>query len=235
MAAATFGSLQTSVAQRLIDPNSIAVSNAIVQQAILDAVTFWKPRKFFFNQAVANLTMDISPALDGSAPSDPFVLQYGNTVANYPNAPVLPSNFLVEDEDNGFVIPYNNLRYTMKKMPPQLYDGENIQGVGLPFIYTYRAGNYEFYWFPQIAYPLTVYYIKDYPDLVNAGDTNDFTKYAANLLIYEAVSRVLSDVRLDDARSARFKARAMEEYENIKGRSFKQNATGRLTVDTILE
>lgn len=226
MAAATFGTLQTSVAKRLIDPNSIVVSSADVQQAILDAIGFWKPRKFFFNQATANLTMDVN---------DPYVLQYGNSVSGYPSAPVLPSNFLVEDEENGFVIPYNNLRYTMKKKPPQVYDAENIAGMGLPYIYTYRAGNYEFYWFPQIAYPLTVYYIKDYPDLVNPGDTNDFTKYAANLLIYEAVSRILSDVRLDDARAEKFKARAEEEYENIKGRSFKQNATGQVTADTILE
>jgi hypothetical protein len=70
---------------------------------------------------------------------------------------------------------------------------------------------------------------------VNAGDTNDFTTFAANLITYEAVARVLSDVRLDDDRAARFKARAEEEYDNIKGRSFKQNATGKMTVDSILE
>lgn len=227
MAAATFGSLQTSVAKRLIDPNNVAVSNADVQQAILDSITFWKPRKFFFNQASANLTMDVN---------DPYVLGPASSpVSGYTNAPKLPSNFLVEDEENGFVIRYNNLRYTMLKKAPQEYDAVNIAGMGLPYIYTYRSGNYEFYWFPQIAYPLTVYYIKDYPDLVNTGDTNDFTNYAANLLIYEAVSRILSDVRLDDARAERFKARAMEEYENIKGRSFKQNATGRVSYDTILE
>jgi hypothetical protein len=225
MAAANFGSLQTSVAKRLIDPNSIAVSPADVQQSILDAISFWKPRKFFFNQATTNLTMDVN---------DPYVLQFGNTASGYPSAPVLPNNFLVEDEDNGFVIPYNEQRYEIKKKPPRIYDEQNIAGVGLPYIYTYRAGNYEFYWYPQIAYTLTVYYIKDYPDLVNPTDTNDFTKYAANLLIYEAVSRVLSDVRLDDDRAARFKARALEEYENIKGRSFKQNATGQVTAETIL-
>lgn len=227
MAAATFGSLQTAVAKRLIDPNNIAVSVGDVQQAILDAVGFWKPRKFFFNQATTTLTMDVN---------DPYVIgPQGSAVSGYPGAPTLPSNFLVEDESNGFIIPYNNLRYRIEKKPPQLYDAANIAGIGLPYIYTFRNGNYEFYWYPQIAYPLAVYYIKDYPDLVNPGDTNDFTAFAANLVIYEAVSRVLSDVRLDDARSEKFKARAEEEYDNIKGRSFKQNATGRMTTDTILE
>lgn len=227
MAAATFSVLQTRVAKRLIDPNSIAVSITDVQQAINDAIGFWKTRKFFFNQATTNLTMDIN---------DPYVRgPASGVISGYPGAPQLPSNFLVEDQDNGFVIPYNQLRYTMQKMPPLLYDAENIAGVGLPFIYTFRNGNYEFYWYPQIAYPLSVYYLKDYPDLVNPTDTNDFTTFAANLVVYEAVSRVLSDVRLDDERAGKFKARADEEYDNIKGRSFKQNASGQMTTDTILE
>ena len=225
MAGATFGQLQSRVAARLIDPSSTAVSLANVAQAINDAVAYWKTRKFFFNQRVANLTLDVN---------DPFVLQYGNTNSNYPSAPVLPSDFLFEDEENGFTIPYNNLTYAVTKQPPAVYDNASNNGKGLPYIYCFRNGNYELYFFPQIAYTLRVNYICDYVDLVAATDTNDFTKYADKLIEYDAISRILADLRMDDDRAAKFAARAQEENTNLKSRSRKQNATGRLTVDSIL-
>lgn len=230
----TFNTIQTRVAARLIDPNSVAVSVSQVQQAINDAVFFWKSRKFFFNQKLAQLTMDTSAASDGSAPSDPYVLGFGNTNALYPHAPVLPSDFLYEDEDNGFVIPYSNLKYTMVKKPPREFDAVNVSGVGLPYMYTYRNGNYEFYFLPNIAYTLNVYYRNDYAPLVNAGDNNDFTNFAGKLIEYDAVGRLLADLRLDDDRADRFFARAQQEYVNLKSRSSKQNATGQMSVETIL-
>lgn len=234
MAGATFGQLQKRVADRLIDPNNTAVSAANVAQAINDAVAFWKTRKFYFNQRVANLTLDVSPALDGSAPGDPFVLQYGNTNSLYPNAPVLPADFLFEDEENGFTIPYNNLTYNLDKQPPKVFDDVSNNGVGLPYIYTFRNGNYEIYFLPQTNYTLRVNYICDYAPLVNATDTNDFTTFADKLIEYDAISRILSDLRLDDDRAARFSARCEQENANLKSRSAKQNATGKLTIDTLL-
>jgi len=104
----TFGTLQQRVADRLIDPSSVAISLANVQQAINDAIFYYKNQKFFFNQGKAVLTMDTTAATDGSATSDPYVLGYGNTNSLYPNAPVLPVDFLYEEPINGFVIPYNN-------------------------------------------------------------------------------------------------------------------------------
>lgn len=234
MPGATFGQLQTRVSARLIDPSNVAVSAVNVAQAINDAVAFWKTRKFYFNQTAANITLDVSPASDGSLPGDPFVLRYGNTQALYPNAPVLPQNFLFEDEENGFTIPYNNLTYSLLKVAQQVYDNASNSGVGLPYIYCFRNGNYEIYFYPQIAYTLRVNYYKDYPDLVNPSDTNDFTLYADKLIEYDAIGRLLADLRMDDERADRFAARTMTEYTNLKSRSTKQNATGRLVVDTIL-
>jgi hypothetical protein len=230
----TFGTIQTRVAQRLIDPSSVAVSIANVQQAINDAIFFWKTRKFYFNQKNVQLTMDTSAALDGSAPGDPFVLGFGNTNANYPNAPVLPQDFQFEDEENGFTIPYSHLTYTMEKVSNRRYDTDNIRGIGVPYIYTFRDGNYEFYFLPNIAYTLNVYYTKDYQPLVNTGDNNDFTNYAYKLIEYDAIGRLLADLRLDDERADKFFARAQQEYTNLKSRSSKQEATGRLSVETIL-
>ena len=226
MAGATFGQLQTRVAARLIDPSNVAVSSSNVAQAINDAVSFWKTRKFWFNNKLITLTLDLG---------DPFILGYGNSNATYPNAPVLPSNFLFEDEKDGFVIQYNNQNYPLDKVHPREYDNSFLSnGNGLPFIYTWRNGNYEIYWLPQLAYTMQVNFYADYPDLVNPNDTNDFTTYADKLIEYDAISRLLSDLRLDDDRAAKFAARAETENINLKSRSRKQNATGRLVVDTIL-
>lgn len=230
----TFGTLQTRIAARLIDPSSVAVSLANVQQAINDAIFFYKSQKFFFNQGKVQLTMDTSAALDGTQNSDPFVLGYGNTETNYPDAPVLPVDFLYEEPENGFVIPYNHLYYRILKKPPSEYDATNVGGIGLPFIYTYRNGNYEFYFLPNIAYTLNVYYRKDYVPLVNVGDNNDFTNYADKLIEYDAISRLLSDLRLDDDRADKFAARAMQEKRQLESRSAKQNATGQLSVESII-
>ena len=226
MAGATFGQLQTRVAARLIDPSNVAVSSSNVAQAINDAVSFWKTRKFWFNNKLTTLTLDLE---------DPYILGYGNSNPLWPNAPVLPSNFLFEDDKDGFVIQYNNQNYPLDKVHPREYDNSFLSnGNGLPFIYTWRNGNYEIYWKPQLAYTMQVNFYADYPDLVNTTDTNDFTTYADKLIEYDAISRILSDLRLDDDRAAKFAARAETENTNLKSRSRKQNATGRLVVDTIL-
>jgi len=143
----------------------------------------------------------------------------------------LPSNFLYEDAENGFVIPYNNITYTVAKIPPHEYDRRNnFTAYGIPFNYTYRNGNYELYFYPNLAYTLNVYYIKDYQYLVNAADTNDWTNYADKLIEYDAIARLLADFRLDEERAARFVARRNEELVALETRSMKQNATGRITV-----
>ncbi len=230
----TFGTLQSRIAARLIDPSSVAISLPNVQQAINDAIFYWKNFKFFFNQSLAVLTMDTTAAVNGTATSDPYILGYGNTNSNYPHAPVLPSDFLYEEPNNGFVIPYNHLRYRILKKSPAQYDATNVGGVGLPFIYTYRNGNYEFYFLPNIAYTMNVYYRKDYLPLVDTGDNNDFTNYADKLIEYDAISRLLSDLRLDDDRADRFAARAAQENRTLQSRSAKQDATGELVVETII-
>jgi hypothetical protein len=218
----TFGTLQSRVAAVLIDPNSTAVSLSNVGQAINDAIQFWKQRKFQFNQRLVKLTLDVQ---------DPYVLGYGNSNPAYPSAPVLPSDFLYEDAENGFVIPYNNISYQIKKVPPHQYDrNNNYTAYGIPFIYTYRNGNYELYFYPNLAYTLNVYYIADYQYLVNSTDTNDWTNYADKLIEYDAIARLLADLRLDEARADKFRMRRDEELVALESRALKQNATGNVTV-----
>lgn len=221
----TFVQLKSKIAQRLIDPSSTAVSLTNVGDAINDAITFWKYKRFWFNQTSVVKTMDFN---------DPYILQYGNTKTAYPLAPVLPSDFLYEIPENGFVINWNNLSYTMKKKHPKEFDATNVRGIGLPFIYTFRDENYEFYFYPNINYLMSVYYVKNYVDLVNDSDHNDFTDFAEKMIIYEALSRLSAELRQDEKMQAYYSAAALKEYENIKIRSFDQMKSGTLVIDTIL-
>jgi hypothetical protein len=208
----TFSQLKTKIARKLIDPNSTAVSLANVGEAINDAIRFWRYNPLWFNEATATVTLVVG---------DPVV-------------PSIPSDFLFEDEENGFVILYNQISYSLKKKHPKEYDLTSIQNaVGLPYIYTWRNGVYSVYYNPNLAYTMNIYYIKNYVDLVADGDSNDFTNYADQLIVYEALSRLTGEDRQDTAVGDSYFAKANREFENLKKRSRRHSATGRLTVETI--
>lgn len=231
---ATFGSLQTKISKKLIDASQTAVSGDDVGDAINDALHYWKQKRFWFNEAQATLTMDASAALDGSAPSDPYVLGFGNTNANYPNAPMLPSDFLFEFEKDGFVINYSKLKYRFRKVSPAQFDDADIQGVGLPYLYCFRNGNYEFYFYPNIAYALTVNYLRDQEDMEAPEDFNAFTANADRLLMYEALSHLYGENRQDHDQDNFYAAKADREARLLKTRSSANNASGHLAVESIL-
>lgn len=234
---ATFGQLQTKVSTKLIDAGQTAVSASNVEDAINDALHYWKFRRFWFNERQTTLTMDIN---------DPFVFMYGQSNSNYPSAPVLPQLFLYEFPDDGFVIYYNQLRYTMKKRHPMVFDNQAIggntgpagvpsgSGLGIPYMYTFRQQTYEFYFYPNLNYSLVVNYITDYADLVNASDTNDFTINADRVLLYEALSHLYGENRQDQQMENSFFAKADREYENLKMRGFSMQESGELTCENIL-
>lgn len=221
----TFGTLTAKVSRKLIDAGQTAISQSTVQDALNDALHYWKQKPFWFNEGQVYLTMDVN---------DPYVLGYGNTNSSYPNAPVLPVDFLYEKPRDGFVIPYSKLNYRFKKVDPALYDDCNIQGIGVPYIYCFRNGNYEFYFYPNIAYTLQVNYIKDVADMVNPTDTNIFTINADRMLYYEALSHLYGEDRQDLSQDNAYAMKADKEWKLLKKRTSNNNASGSLTMTSIL-
>lgn len=212
----TFASLKTTVSRKLQDPNNTAVSAADVGTAINDAINYWKFRRFWFNEASS--LNNVLPAQTSDITS------------------LLPSDFLVELPENGFTIPYSQITYPLEKVSPQQFDDDSIDnGYGLPFEYTWRAQKYYIYFSPQITYALNIYYLKDYDALSGASDTNDFTEFADQLIIYETLSRLSGEDRQDLQMDNTYAAKAEREYTNLTQRSFKQTGSGRLDVDTILQ
>lgn len=219
----TFAQLKSKISRKLIDPNNTAISAANVGDAINDAIRYWRYTRFWFNEKTAVLTMNVN---------DTYVLK--DYDPSMPNTPYLPTDFLYLVPKNGFVINYNNLSYTIHPRPPQIFDAQNVRGIGLPYIYTRRSNNYEFYFFPNIAYQLYVYYIKNYDDLVDDSDNNDFTNEADQLIIYEALSRLSGEDRQDLEMNNTYAAKADREADNLLKRTSLMTGSGELTVDTIL-
>jgi hypothetical protein len=223
----TFSQIATVVSRKLIDPNNTAVALADVKQAINDAQRFWRYRRFWFNE---------DSTVFNFVAGNPYVCEDGvSPPAEFAGAPSLPSDFLSEFPEAGFVIRYSNVSYPMTKVHPRDYDAANVSAIGIPSIYTWRKGRFEFYYYPNIDYTCNCYYFKDYADLVADGDTNDFTEYADQLLIYEALSRLSGEDRQDLQMDNSYAAKADREYANLERQTFKKTASGKLEVNSILD
>lgn len=225
--AITFAGLRTKISKKLIDANQSAVSDSDVGDALNDALHYWKQKRFWFNEGQNSVTLGAN---------NPYVLGYGNSQpSGFANAaPVLPQDFLFEFERDGFVIPYANLSYRFDKVNPADLDDASTSGYGIPYIYCFRNGNYEFYYRPNLAYTLQINYVKDVADFVNDAETNVFSQYADRLLMYEALSHLFGENRQDASQDNLFASKAEREFRLLKKRSSSNVASGKLSFYSIL-
>lgn len=208
----TLVDVRTSIVNRLQDPNFTGISSANVDAAINTALTYYKRRRYWFNESLSVITLTI-----------------GN-----PIIPNIPSDFLEELNPGGLTIKYSNLNYQVFKRSSSIYDAENFAGVGLPYIYTYRNKGFELYFYPDQAYSLNLRYLKDYPVLVSNTDTNDFLNYADTMIYYNALSRIYGEYKQDPTMESYYTARAADEEDDLKRRSGSLIGTGTLTLHSQL-
>jgi hypothetical protein len=209
--AANFGQLTTYVSNRLIDPNNTAVSVADVQMAINQAISYWKFRRFWFNEVNDQATMT-----QGSV-SFPY-----------------PANFLVPAlQDDGFYILYGNVKYPLVKVDEGTMDSLYLaNGYGLPRWYG-RMGNseYQCYPIPDQNYTVGRHYLEDYPDLLVNTDANDFTNFAQRLIALWALANLTSELRQDTPGTGDYyRTAAQDEYRNLRVLTNKKNAAGKVTI-----
>lgn len=212
---ATFGELITSCSKRLLDTSNVAVSASDVADALNTAIKFYKFQRLWFNEAYESTTLyEASTEI------------------------TLPSDFLVEMPEDGFTIVDNDTRYTLQKVDSAEFNRQKTDGTGLPYIYVYRGGAYEIYYIPDQDYTLETRYLRDYSpfatDGTDNGQSNDFTTYADQLILYDALSRLHGEFRQDEKMETYYSARAKNELDNLQLRTRKQNSSGILTVETIL-
>lgn len=210
---ATFGDMITWVSKRLQDANNTAVSSSDVGEMINQALNYWKNVRFNFNEITDTTTL-----LQGNA-----------TVP-------LPVNWLVPSIDNAFVIEYSGIRYPLKKVSEQQYNAMYLSnGIGQPFWFAKLANSgYQVYPIPDRDYTLRRFLVTDYDDFVNPGDTNDFSVEAEFLLKYSAAAYGSRDFRQDMDMFNAFWAQATLEEENLLETTRKDNATGSLSLSSML-
>jgi len=210
-----FSDIITAVSKRLIDPSNTAVDVSDVKEAINEAVRYWKIRRFWFNEVADTAT------LTRQDPNFPF-----------PTASCLLPAFGTD----GFYVIYSNLRYPLRKIANQEFDNIFLSnGYGIPRWYA-RIGDvgYQCYPIPDKDYTLGRHYLKEYADLVNDSDENDFTTNAARLLTLRALSTLSMELRQDATMAAYYSDKEHAEYQNLLLRTTKQNASGSLSIASLV-
>jgi len=210
----TFSQMKTYVSKRLLDPNNTAVSSDDVGEAINASISYWKFRRFWFNEVSDTAT------LTAQDPSFPY-----------------PADFLVPaTDDDGFNIQYSNMRYPLDKISQAQFDGLFLDnGFGIPRWYA-RIGSDEFqcYPIPDQNYTVARHYLRDYAPLVLDADTNDFTDFASRLINLWALANLSAELRQDDKMEAYYRSASNDEYDNLLVMTRKSNASGKLTISSFL-
>ncbi len=210
--AQTLVTLRNRIGERLQDTSFRSISVATVNDIINQSLKYYKFRRFWFNDKEQDITLNV----------------------NDPIMPNIPTDLLQELPEGALTIKYSNIFYPVMKRSSQVYDAMNVQAVGLPFMYTYRAQQYELYFYPNIAYLLKFRYLKDYADLVSDADTNDFLSFSDMMIYYNALSRIYGEYKQDEKMEAYYTARAADEETNVSRRTSALSGTGILTLDSHL-
>lgn len=210
---ATFSQMKTWVSKRLQDPNNTAVSSDDVGGLINEALNYWKNVRFYFNEI-----------------TDSTTLLQGNPVIS------LPTDWLCPSINDSFVIQYSGIRYPLRKISETMYNAFYLSnGVGQPWYFARLANaEYQVYPIPDRDYTVLRFYLKDYDDFVADGDTNDFSEKATNLLQYTAAAYGSRDFRQDMAMYQAFWNQAQFEENSLLVTTRKDNATGAMTIYSML-
>lgn len=211
---ATLGALVTQIAKRLQDEDNTAVAQSDIREAVNEAISFWKPKRFWFNERAA----DISFTEDASELT-------------------LPADFLIPLPRNPLTVIENGFPYQVVKKIPLVFDAmASTSSSGRPRIFVFRQGGLEFQPVADRDYDGKIYYLKEYDAFETEDDSddesdNDFTVNAAAMIRNQALAWLFGELRHDEERETRYTARALSEYDRLLGRTNQMSRSGSLTVE----
>jgi hypothetical protein len=206
---ATFGELKTEIAAKLTNGDLQYPTTSQIGDTINSIIKRYENKHFWFTQAEEEITLTVG---------DPVI-------------PDIPDDFKNEVNPGGFVIVYNQLRYPLAKIKPDIYDSYNVEGTGLPYCYTYRNGEYLAYFYPDQAYTMFINYRKTFAELVADADSNDFTVYVDRLLVYACLEDIYATYRRDPDMASYYKTKAKDEFNEVMSETYERIASGSLTPD----
>lgn len=209
--ATNLGSFITRVTSRLKDPSFTSVTRAEIIAVINKAIEFYTEETFFFNDFTETVT------LTQNDPALPALVTNPNPTLIF--------------EKGGIVINYAQNRWPLTKVAVNEYDVMNVEGRGIPYAWTYRAGGWLLYYYPDAAYEAIIRGLKSYNPLVNDSDTNDFLNEGENMILYDVLSRLYAEFRQDDKMEPYYSARAESEKVRLKRKTHRLRRTGRLQIE----
>lgn len=209
---ATLAELRTTILEKLDDGSVQRPTGPQVDAQINSTINFYENNAFWFTQEIASLTTTPDSRILSGVPSD----------------------FKMGIEPNTLVIIQGNVRYPLIHLTPLAFDTKDVDAQGRPIWYTYRDGNFELYYIPDIAYDVRLFYRKSYADLVSDTDSNDFTNFTDRLIEYRTLADLLLDYREDEQRASLYFRRAEEEHRQILTETYNRTATGNLSTESII-
>lgn len=210
---ATFGELKAEIAAKLTDADLQYPTTSQIGDTINSIIKRYENKHFWFLDTFTTITLDVG---------DPVV----------PEADI-PADFKSEANPGGLVIVYNQLRYPLQKVKPDIYDSVNIEGQGLPYLYTYRNKKFELYFYPDQAYTLYLNYRKFVEALVADGDDNDFTIYTDRLIVYASLEEIYSTYKRDAEMAEYYAKKTKQELDEIMSETYERTCSGTLTPDSV--
>jgi hypothetical protein len=206
---ATFGELKEEIAGKLTDGDLQYPTTSQIGDTINSLIKKYDNKHFWFTQGKEEITLNNG---------DPVI-------------PDIPEDFKNEVNPGGFVIVYNQLRYPLEKVKPDIYDSMNVEGTGLPYSYTFRNGEYLVYFYPDQDYTMFINYRKRYDDLVADEDENDFTIYTPRLLVYASLEEIYATYKRDPDMGSYYQGKATDEFNAVMSETYERTASGKLTPD----
>lgn len=212
---ATLSELRTLISNKIADGDVVDPTSAQIDAQINSTIEYYETDAFWFSENIAILTATAgNPVLDISSVTD----------------------FKQEILPNGLTVIEGQVHYPILKLTPLQYESIFIENaIGLPRSYTYRDGQFELWYTPDRNYTIHLFYRMTYADLVNDGDSNDFTNNAARLIEYKTIADLLRDYRSDEIRAQQYDARVEIEYNKIKKQTDYRTVTGNLTTENIVD
>jgi hypothetical protein len=124
-------------------------------------------------------------------------------------------------------ITVNNDTYDLIKRDINYIRNKNTptNTTGRPTDYCLFDGDMYLSPIPDNVYVLKFYYRKDYPDLVNSTDTNDYLDYAEDLIEMYAEGRLYRRVILDRERAADCDTEELRHLEQLRSLHSSKRAT----------
>jgi hypothetical protein len=205
---ATYGQLQSIIKDRLNED----YLDSQIASAINSSIDFFEQEHMWFNEGVANIILNTG---------DPVI-------------PNIPADFNYEVRNGGLQIVDNNNHFPLRRINNVEYDSINNQSSGRPYVYVQKNNQILLYSFPDQNYPLELYYVKTYADLVNESDTNDWTVNAARLIEAKTIEDIWLNQRKDIERWRFFMAKTAEEFKRIQRQNKQRIITNKLIVEDLV-